>query len=277
MILDLSKKEHVPLINQYKKCKGISLVEKYLPELSPLNKMYVINSEEDWKKVKDEFPINMMTVRCDSPRGIEGKLPEGQTFHRDRVNQYIRDVKKLVPDAVIILEDLKEGTNERIHTRGGFNLDIKIGDYVYIDYAGPSFDCGILCRGKGSHESWAVPWEEVPFMNDSAVRKYKRTEINETQYIETAKERIKFLLHAYPDKKDEIFETVPKRYNGIDINIFRDLMDKVIFPLYIRHEELSRDGMNHFGVELNVVQDGRLVPFEIDVPERFKEKESQER
>ncbi len=124
MILDLSKKEHVPLINQYKKCKGISLVEKYLPELSPLNKMYVINSEEDWEKVKDEFPINMMTVRCDSPRGIEGKLPEG---------------------------------------------------------------------------------------------------------------------------------------------------------LYIRHEELSRDGMNHFGVELNVVQDGRLVPFEIDVPERFKEKESQER
>ena len=54
-------------------------------------------------------------------------------------------------------------------------------------------------------------------------------------------------------------------------------MDKVIFPLYIRHEELSRDGMNHLGVELNVVQDGRLVPFEIDVPERFKEKESQER
>jgi hypothetical protein len=273
MILDVSKKEHIPMINMYKKCKGIALVDKYLPELSPLNKMYVINSEEDWEQVKDEFPIDMMTVRCDSPRGIEGKLPEGQTFHRDRVNQYIRDVKKLVPDAVIILEDLKEGTNERIHTRGGFNLDIKIGDYVYIDYAGPSFDCGILCRGKGSHESWVIPWEEVPFMKDSAVKKYKKTEINQTQYVETAKARIKFLLDAYPDKKDEIFETMPKRYNGIDINIFRDLRDKVIFPLYIRHEELSRDGMNHFGVELNVVKDGTLVPFEIDVPGRFEEKE----
>ena len=39
-------------------------MEKYLPELSPLNKMYVINFEEDWEKVKDEFSINMMNDRC---------------------------------------------------------------------------------------------------------------------------------------------------------------------------------------------------------------------
>ncbi len=219
--------------------------------------MYVISFEEEWEQVKDDFPINMMTVRCDSPRGVDGKLPEGQTFHRDRVNPYIREVKKLVPDAVIILEDLKEGTN--------------------IDYADPSFDCGILCRGKGSHESWDIPWKEVPFMKDSAVKKYKKAEINTTQYIETVKARIRFLLNAYPNKKDEIFATMPKSYNSIDINIFRDLRDKVIFPLYIKHEELLRNGMNHFGVELNVLQDGTLVPFEISVPDRFKEKENQKR
>lgn len=78
-------------------------------------------------------------------------------------------------------------------------------------------------------------------------------------------------------KKAEIFATMPKRYNNIDINIFRDLRDKVIFPLYIKHEELLRNGMNHFGVELNVLQDGTLVPFEISVPDRFKKKENQER
>lgn len=52
MILDLNKKEHIPMINMYKKCKGIVLVNKYLPKLTPLNKMYVINSLEDWKKLK---------------------------------------------------------------------------------------------------------------------------------------------------------------------------------------------------------------------------------
>lgn len=65
MILDIDKKEHIPMINRYKKCKGIALVNKYLPQLTPLNKMYVINSLEDWEKVENEFPLEMMTVRCD--------------------------------------------------------------------------------------------------------------------------------------------------------------------------------------------------------------------
>ena len=85
MILDLKKKEHELMINKYKKCNGIVLVDKYLPELSPLNKMYVIDSVDDWEKVENEFPVHMMTVRCDSPKGVNGKLPSGQTFDRNRV------------------------------------------------------------------------------------------------------------------------------------------------------------------------------------------------
>ena len=158
MILDLNKKEHLPMINTYKKCKGIALVHRYLHKLSPLNKMYVINSMEDWKKVENEFPIQMMTARCDCPKGINGKLPNGQTFNRDRVRGYIEEVKSAVPDAVIILEDMKSGSNERIHTQGGVNLDIQIGDHVYMDYVGLGFDCIELCIVKAVHETWNIPW-----------------------------------------------------------------------------------------------------------------------
>ncbi|MCX4364655.1 MAG: hypothetical protein OSJ70_02600 [Bacilli bacterium] len=272
MILDISKKEHMALINTYRKCKGIALVDKYLPHLSPLNKMYVIDNEEEWEKVKNEFPVNTMTVRCDSPRGVEGKLPEGQTFHRDRVNQYIRDVKKLVPDAVIILEDLKPGTNERIHTEGGFGLDVKIGHFLYIDYVGPSFGCGLLSRGRGSHESWIIPWDDVPFMDDSSIQKYKTGEINQIQYLETLKIRRDFLFDAYPDKKEEIIKTMPNCYKGIEKKVFRKLINDVVFPLYMEQEELLKDGMGHFGVEINVVEDGSMVPFEISVSTRFNDK-----
>lgn len=277
MILDLNKKEHLPLINTYKKCKGIALVDKYLPELSPLNKMYVINSIEDWEKVEDEFPIQMMTARCDCPKGINGKLPNGQTFHRDRVRGYIEEVKSAVPDAVIILEDMKSGSNERIHTQGGLTLDVQIGDHVYMDYVGPGFDARELCIGKAVHEAWNIPWEEVPFMKDSAIKKYKTTEVSQKEYIETAKERALFLIKAFPDRKDEILETIPKRYNGISRQIFRDVREQVIFPLWLQHEQLSRDGLHNFGVEVNIVEDGTLVPMEIQVPDRFKEKENQER
>lgn len=40
----------------------------------------------------------------------------------------------------------------------------------------------------------------------------------------------------------------------------------------LQHEQLSRDGLNSFGVEVNIVEDGNLVPMEIQVPDRFKEK-----
>ncbi len=279
MILDLSKKEHLPMINIYKKCKGIALVDKYLPKLSPLNKMYVIHSLEDWEKVEHEFPVQMMTVRCDCPKGVNGKLPNGQTFNRDRVQEYIEEVKSAVPDAVIILEDMKSGSNERIHTQGGVNLDIQIGDHVYIDYVGPSFDCRELCTGKATHETWNIPWNEVPFLKDSAITKCKTFEISQKEYVETAKERILFLIKAFPDRKDEIIQTMPKRYNGISRQIFRDVREQVIFPLWLQHEQLLRDGLGSFGVEVNVVEDGTLVPMEIEVPDRFKNKDknSQER
>mgnify|MGYP004522623355 FL=1 len=277
MILDLNRKEHLPMINTYKKCKGIALVDKYLPKLSPLNKMYIINSMEDWEKVENEFPIQMMTARCDCPKGINGKLPNGQTFNRNRVRGYIEEVKSAVPDAVIILEDMKSGSNERIHTQGGVNLDIQIGDHVYMDYVGPGFDCRELCIGKAVHETWNIPWEEVPFMKDSAIQKYKTMEVSQREYIETAKERALFLIKAFPDRKDEILETIPKRYNGISRQIFRDVREQVIFPLWLQHEQLSKDGLRSFGVEVNIVEDGTLVPMEIQVPDRFKEKENQGR
>ncbi len=49
---------------------------------------------------------------------------------------------------------------------------MKIGDYVYMDYVGPSFDCRKMCLGKATHELWNIPWIEVPFMKDSAIIKY---------------------------------------------------------------------------------------------------------
>ena len=115
------------------------------------------------------------------------------------------------------------------------------------------------------------------FMKDSAIQKYKTMEVSQREYIETAKERALFLIKAFPDRKDEILETIPKRYNGISRQIFRDVREQVIFPLWLQHEQLSKDGLRSLGVEVNIVEDGTLVPMEIQVPDRFKEKENQGR
>lgn len=111
-------------------------------------------------------------------------------------------------------------------------------------------------------------------MNDSAITKYKTSEMSQKEYVETAKERIAFLVKAFPDREDEIFEAMPKRYKGISRQVFRDVRDQVIFPLWMQHEQLSRDGLSSFGVEVNIIEDGTLVPMEIQIPDRFREKNS---
>jgi len=63
----------------------------------------------------------------------------------------------------------------------------------------------------------------------------------------------------------------PKRYlTGIDLELFEKMQKEVLIPLWERQEELAADGLNVFGVELNVVENNRLVPFEIEAPENFK-------
>lgn len=144
-----------------------------------------------------------------------------------------------------------------------------------MDYVGPSFDCGEISKGKAAHETWNIPWEEVPFMKDTAIRKFKVFEIPQEAYIETAKERIKTLINYYPHKKDEIMQAMPTTFKAMPIQMFRDIRDKVIFPLYLQHRELIMDGLKSFGIELNIVQDGRLVPMELQVPERFSVREEE--
>ena len=72
-------------------------------------------------------------------------------------------------------------------------------------------------------------------------------------------------------RKKEIMKVFPKRYlTGIDLELFEKMQKEVLIPLWERQEELAADGLNVFGVELNVVENNRLVPFEIEAPENFK-------
>lgn len=310
MLLDYRRKEHIPLMNRYKKVRGINLINQYLPHLNPLEQMYVIDSEEDWAKIEQEFPIDKVTARCDCPLGVNGKLPDGQTFHRDNVRGYIRDVKSAVADGVVILQQMKKGYNERLHTQGGVNLDVVMGEAIRMEYVGPSFDCRELCKGKASHEAWCIPWDEVPFLKESSIGKYKMGEISQVGYKASAEERCSFLMgtflkeylmekhkidnmqqvdhelspeekqalfEAYVAKKKEILAVMPDSYKGVKRQILRDVIAQVIFPLYDQRETLARNGLKHFGVEMNVVEDGTLVPLELSVGDRFIQKDREKK
>lgn len=269
MIIECNEK-NIQDLKKYKKAQGIFLIKKYLKNLNPIKKMYVIDSIDDWLKVEDEFPEQMMTIRCDCPRGIEAKIPQGQTFERNRVINYINNTKKEIPDCVFILQDMIEGTNERIHTQGACNLFINVGKEIDMDYVGPGFDCGEISKGIAVHETWIIPWEEGMLLNAMSINLFKSNQINQINYEGTLKRRQDFLINSYPDKKEEILNTIPNEYKNIKISTLTNIINNLIKPICEEELLLKKDKITDFGVETNIISNGRIVPFEIALSERFK-------
>jgi len=280
MILDLNNSAHAHLIARFPKVKGLQQSNKYLPELNPLEKCYIIDSLEEWRKVEKQFPEHNMTVRSDIPKGkgIGQKLPKGQTFDRSQVEEYIRKVKEVDPEAVIILQHMKKGTNERLHTKGAMCLWVVVGSEIRMEYCGPSSDCGDITGKASAHASWIIPWEDVLFLKSAKIRKWLRYEIDEEGYQLARESRIKDLVTKYCTNvsEEEIRNTVPTSYVKMPLSMFDDIVEQVLIPLYLQREKLRRDGLNCFGFECNIVSDGRIVPMELSVPERFQNQDKDE-
>ena len=166
--------------------------------------------------------------------------------------------------------EFEEGTNERVDTAGAFCIDANIGGMVHIGYTGICFDCRELTKGKAEHETWQIPWNEISCVTSKNHRRFYIQTISQEAYQATAIERMKFLIKEYPERKDEIIEKMPKKYQGVEPKIMDNLIEEVLIPLALRKQELLQDGLDKFDVELNILKNGRLIPFEICRPERFR-------
>lgn len=269
MILDINNQNDFAKINRLQKTRGICLIKKYLPNIFAHEKIIIINYDEEWEKIKDDFP-EMITVRTDTIAGTRIPAIGGTTCLKENVPTYFAKAREKVENPYFICTKLTDGAGERIHTQGGFVVDVEIDGNVRIGYTGPSFDCRELTKGKAEHESWVIPWEEIPFVKESQFSKYRVNIIDNDAYPDTAIERMAFLISEYPDKKDEIIETMPKHYKPINPELIRKVYNEVVLKLWMQKQEMKKDGLNKCGVEINVVEDGRLIPFELYRPERFR-------
>lgn len=268
MILNMYDSKDDSSINKLKKTKGIKLIRKYLPHIDSNKQGYIVNSVEEWEEIKDRFP-DIVTCRTDTKIGTEIPNVHGTTRHKQNIKDYINENMQLVDNPYFICLELEQGSNERVHTQGGFVLDVNIGEDMKLGYVGPGFDCGELTKGIAEHESWIIPWDKNAIKRRDCIEKYRIQKTTQSNYAETALKRMAFLIKEYPERKQEILDCFAKRYQGIDPNLFRRLQEEVLIPLWERQEELASENMQHFGVEINVVENNKLVPFEIETPEVF--------
>lgn len=270
MILNMYDSKDDSLVSKLKKSRGIKLIRKYLPNVDANKQGYIVNTLDEWREIKTKFP-DIVTCRTDSRvDDSENVNVHGATRKKDDIDNYIIDVSKSVKNPYFICLELEEGSNERIYTKGGFMLDFNIGEDVKIGYVGPGFDCGELTKGLAEHESWVIPWDKNNIKRKDACERFRKGKIIQKAYTDTAIARMAFLIKEYPYRKQEIMDVFPKKYSGVDPKLFAELQENVLIPMWESQEQLISDGLKHCGMEINVVGDNRLVPFEIETPEIFK-------
>ena len=71
--------------------------------------------------------------------------------------------------------------------------------------------------------------------------------------------------------KEEAKAKVPETYKPMPLSIKEALLDKIVFELYSKQQELKKLGLKSFGVQ-GMIRGGELFPVEINRMERFIEK-----
>ena len=99
---------------------------------------------------------------------------------------------------------------------------------------------------------------------------YEMHNQSDEEYISSARRRLQHLINiGY--KKEDIKGKIPKNYYPMPVSIKEMLLDEIILPLYMKKEELIKDGLKSFGVQ-GMIINGKLFPIEFNRQERFVEK-----
>lgn len=89
MIINMHNPNDNKYFNMLQKARGIKLISKYLPDLTVHKQLYVINTIEEWNKIKDKFP-ETVTIRTDNKNGSPIPNIGGTTCPKDNAEQYFK-------------------------------------------------------------------------------------------------------------------------------------------------------------------------------------------
>lgn len=261
---------------KYGKAKGIVLLQKYLPQISPFKNVDIVSTIDEWNDVKDKYG-DFVAHRVDMPIGEPRKnAVQGTSGFADSIPGLIEKVNEQSPDGVVLLMATKERAVHRYENDGGFNVLFNMGENIIIELVGKGFDGHELTQGLAIHERYQIPWNEVLFMRDrtdllkSGV--VGKARVTQNSYAKQREERVKFLRDICHYDIDKIEEHVPQQYKLIDNDIIRGILDDVVLELMKRQSSLRQDGLKRFGVQGNLLH-GRVQPWEMFRAERIVTKD----
>ena len=152
------------------------------------------------------------------------------------VPQMIEEMKRQNPNSALLITKTKNKQIPRYEDDGGFAVLFDKDKNVIIELVGKGFDGRELTHGKTVHESYTIPWGKILYIKDKS--------------------------NLVKDDKKVLEKKIPKTYKPVENEIIKQIIEDIIFELYIKKEELSKDGLNYFLVQGNIIN-GKVEPWEL--------------
>ena len=270
-MLNANKITDIKEISKYGKAKGFLLAKRY--NLPTFSNFFIIENEDEVQALLDTYKNqNDFCMRSDAKIGDAPIGVGGQNGNRKTIFDFIKKVREksneLGSSGVAIIYWNEGDFCPTYEIEGSFYLDYRTQKELLIDYIGKGWDGSYLSHGSACHETYAILWEDILFLNDNNIRKYRRQVVSQSAYEDLRTIRINELVKCGVSR--EVAEkSIPRVYNGINNEYFRQVINRVVVPMYD-----SRELQRYYKEYIPIVQieNGKVIVPEVILPERLKEK-----
>lgn len=270
-MLDINKINDIKKISKYGKAKGYLLAKRY--NLPTYSNFFIVENEDEIQTLLDTYKNQEnFYMRADTAIGNVPIAVKGQNGDRVTIFEYMRQIKKKAEELGIEGVAIIYWNNGKFcptyETEGCFYLDYRMKQDLIIDYIGKGWDGSCLSHGSACHETYVVPWEDIVFLDDNNRIRYRKQVVSQKQYNELRIERINELVKN-KISRETAEKSIPYSYNGIENDYFRQVIDKVIIPMYD-----SKDLQRHYKeyIPIAQIENGKVLVPEVILPERLKYK-----
>lgn len=271
-MLDGNKINDINEIAKYGKAKGYLIAKRY--KLPTYSNFYIVENEDEIQTLLDTYKEQEnFCMRADTAIGNVPIKVGGQNGNRVTIFEYMKQIMKKAEEVgtkgVAIIYWNNGKFCPTYETDGCFYLDYRTGQELIIDYIGKGWDGSFLSHGSACHETYVIPWKDILFLDDTNRIRYRKQIVSPRQYNEQRIDRINKLVKNGLSR-ETAEKSIPNNYKGINNDYFRQVVEKVVIPMYDR-KDLQRHYKEY--IPIAQIENGKVLVPEVILPERLKYKE----
>lgn len=231
---------------QYYRTRDMLNLLYFFPQLSPVEDLTIVESEEDYLSNKDFF-AGFSQNRVDTLKGRTPILGIENSGKSNCFYDTLKKVKEKDPRGVLVLFNITSHPSERYERYAGISVGVDLGTDVRIDAVSKGFDGREVSKSICAHERYFIPWYDLRKVSVGNLKQYQTYQISNSNYQMTRIERIGFLKSI--GLNPNIFSSyIPEDYQAIPDFIWFSVIRNLLKQLEKNEDILASCGFVHFAI-----------------------------